>query len=187
MAAGKFAEAVAEGRVFSVSTVVAGLSIPISTTTAPNILLWNPADSGVCLNLLRYTAAYVSGTTVAGAIGFQSMSVGSRGITGQTNAAIGNITQSTITNALIGSGAVSKARASSAQTNAIVAVVKFHPIGLSLHAAIATSAISAYLLKYDFDGLYQLLPGTACFPCASAASGALYAQTLYWEEAPMCD
>lgn len=188
MAAGKFADAVARGRVFSVSTVVAGLAIPISTTTAPTVLLWNPQDSGVRVNLLRFDIAdSANAVTVAGGIGFQSMSVGSNGITNKTGAAISTFAPSQITNALIGSGAVSKIKASAAGTNTIVAVVNFQTIGVSLYAAIAASAITPNLLNYDFDGLYQLLPGTACFPVGSAASGALLQQTLYWEEVPLND
>ncbi len=186
MAAGKFADAVAKGRVFSVSTVVAGLAIPISTTTAPTVLLWNPQDSGVRFNLVRYVVGdTANAATVAGALGFQSFSVGSLGQTNKTGAAISGFAASTITNALIGAGAVSKAKASAAGTNAIVAVVNYTAIGMSLFAAISSSADTPVSLVYDFDGLYQLLPGFACFPCASAASGALMQQTLYWEEVPL--
>lgn len=188
MAAGKFADAVAKGRVFSISTVVAGLAIPISTTTAPTVLLWNPQDSGVRFNLVRYVIGWASGASVPSNIGFQSFSVGSQGMTNKTGAAISAFAASAIKNALIGSGAVSKAKASAAGTNTIVAVVDFLATGLNLSTGAATGVNPpGSAAVYDFDGLYQLLPGQACFPCGNAASGALIAQTLYWEEVPLND
>lgn len=187
-AAGKFSDAVGEGRVFSVSTVVAGLAIPVSTTTAPTVLLWNPQDSGVRFNLLRYVIGWASGAAVPGNIGFQGFSVGSLGQTNKTGAAISGFAASPIVNALRGSGAISKAKASAAGTNAILAVVDFTATGLNLPTGSATGVNppgpSSY---YDFDGTYQILPGFATFPCANAASGALIMQTLYWEEVPITE
>ena|SRR3990167_1307884 len=186
MAAGKFADAVATGRVFSVSTVVAGVAIPISTTTAPIVMVWNPQDSGVMVNCLRYVVGWSSGTSVPSTVGFQTMAVGSNGITGQTNAAIGGFTPTTIKNALIGSGAASKVRASAQATNAIVAVVNWTPTGIQLSTGAATGVNPPGAPSfYDFDGLCQLLPGTAMFTCGNAASGALMSQVLYWEEVPI--
>lgn len=188
MAAGKFADAVAKGRVFSISTIVAGLAIPISTTTTPTVLLWNPLESGVRVNLVRYTIGWGSGATVPGNIGFQAFSVGTQGITNKTGAAISAFAPSAIKNALLGSGAVSKIKASAAGTNTIVAVVDFTATGLNLSTGAATGVNPpGSAAVYDFDGLYQLLPGQACFPCANAASGALISQTLYWEEVSLLD
>ena len=187
MSAGKFADAVAGGRVFSISTVAAGLAIPVSTATAPSVLLWNPMDSGVRLNLLRYVFANTSDAiSAAGGVGFQTFNVGSSGITGLTNAALGAIAASKIENALIGSGALPKAKASAAGTNAIVAVVAFQTIGVSVYEPTTTAVLGTSVTYYDFDGLLQLSPGWACFPCESVnGSGALFQQTLFWEEVPL--
>ena len=185
MPAGKFYEAVARGRVFSVSTVVAGLAIPISTGTAPTVALWNPVHSGVVVNLVRYAIAYVSGTTVAGAVGFQFK--GASDTLGATEL-YSAFAASEISNARIGSGAVSKIYASAAGTNTLgAAVVAWMPTGLGIDAEIATTANPPVNVTYDFDGLLQLMPGFTAFPCASAASGALFSQILYWEEVPLLD
>lgn len=181
---GKFADAVSQGRVFSVSTVVAGLAIPISTTTAPSVLLWNPEDSGVLVNLLRYSIAYVSGTSVAGAISMQTIAGVSRTA---VNSQITVFAKSEPLNAIVGAGAASHVRASAAGTNTIVATTRITSPMFTISALIATTAMNPVSTSYDFDGLVQLYPSMAVFPVGSAASGALYMQTLYWEEIPLVD
>lgn len=184
MLAGKFAEAVAKGRVYSVSTVVAGLAIPISTTTAPTVMLWNPFDSGVMVNLLRYNAAHSSGTVVAGSIGLQAIggnqSGASKGITA--------FAASSAVNARLDGGVPSQILASAAGTNTILAVVNWMCTMFQLDAdIIGTDKETSTLLSYDFDGLVQVPPGYAVFPAGSAASSAAFSQTLYWQEVPLAD
>mgnify|MGYP001594523384 FL=1 len=184
MVSGKFAEAVSKGRVYSVSTVVAGLAIPISTTTAPTVMLWNPLDSGVMVNLLRYNIAHASGNTTAAVIGLQA-------IGGNQSGAVKGITafaDSPAVNTRLDGGVPSQIKASAAGTNTILAVVNWMCTMFVLEAdTIATTAGIGGLLSYDFDGLVQVPPGYAVFPAGSAAPATLFSQTLYWEEVPLAD
>ena len=182
---GKFADQVAEGNVFSVSTLVAGLAIPISTTTAPTLALWNRLDSGVRVVPLRYVIAGVSGTVASTAVGFQYATGAGREV-GATEV-YSVFSNTTPVPARLGSGAVSNIYASAAGTNTLVAAIvawispAFH-LGKEV---INTDIVPSGSLIYDFEGLVQLEPGTTIFPAAAAASGALFQQTLYWAEVPL--
>lgn len=66
---GKYYNQNYRGNLFMISTVGAGLAIPVLTTTAPTMVLWNPLGSGKNAVLVRYAAANTnSGTAAAGAI-----------------------------------------------------------------------------------------------------------------------
>lgn len=177
---GRYYERASRGHVFLLSTVVAGLAVPISTTTAPTVLLWNPTSSGKNLVLIRCTMAYVSGTSVAAAIGLSYIT--SAGSTLATGANISALAASTPTNALIGSGLTSVMRVSAAGTNTILATTNWFYTMFGESALIATTAMNPYGVSHDFEGLVVIPQGVAVYPNASAATGALLSQTFIWEE-----
>lgn len=188
MSLGKFAAAADAGRVFSVSTVVAGLAIPVSTTTAPTVALWNPPGSKVRVNLLRYVIAAVSGTVAAGGIGFQWATANLSGlISTATKETYSVFSESEIVPAVIGSGAGSRIKASAAGTNTLTAaIVRFTSPCFTLGKDVVNTDIAGHqTLFYDFEGLVQLYPGVTIFPVGAAATGALFHQTIYWEEIPI--
>ena len=172
------------GNVFGISTVVAGLAIPISTTTSPIMALWNPAGSGKNAVLLRYTYGYVSGTTVAGAIGFTYQV--NAGNTVATGAVYTAFNAATPFNALLGGGNVSAMRSSAAATNTLTAASTntFLYIG-GESALISSTAMNGYTFVYDFEGSIIVPPGVTIYPVGTAASGALIAQSLWWIEVPV--
>jgi hypothetical protein len=178
---GKYYEAARRGRLFFQSVTSLGVAVPIATTTAPILTLWNPTGSGKNAVLVRLSLAYVSGTTVAGGIGLNwTAGAGSSVGTGQVFTAFNNVTPA---NALLGAGNTSVMNSSNAATNTLTtAMTKFIALGLSEYAAVAASAIDQTSLIYDFDGTVVVPPGVAIAVVASAASGALLQQTLYWEE-----
>jgi len=189
---GKYYTQVYRGNCFLLSTVGAGLAIPILTTTSPNLVLWNPLGSGKNAVLLRYCAANSNNaTTIAGAIFMMaSMNAGSTIATGAvftafTQAAVGT----NLFNCNIGSGIMSAMRSAATVTNtltaaptAIVATLGVSGVGT---AAGLVAANSTNAIVYDFDGTLLVPPGVAVHVAAGAASGALVQQSLLWEEVPV--
>ena len=173
-------EAAKRGKVFIASTVVAGLAVPISTTTAPTVALWNPSSSGKLVIPISYAAAYVSGTTVAGAIGL-SYAVGA-GDGVSTGAIFSAFAKSTPLAARVGDVAANKAFVSVAGTNTLTAAGTWFYTMFQEFAAVAATAIAATPTVHVFDGTLMVPPGAAIWATGSAASGALLAQTLVWEE-----
>lgn len=186
---GKYAEQALRGNLFLASTVVAGLAIPISTTTAPTVMLWNPGDSGVNAVLGRYTAGQVSGDAVAANIGLVAVStlvsVGSNIATGNLITAFAqNVLNTNTFNAKLNSGARPQVKSSTQGTNTITAGTWIKSLGMGWNSQLATSVSGGNVFNYDFDGEIVLPPGTAIHVAATAASVALYAQTLSWYEVP---
>mgnify|MGYP001567934581 CR=1 FL=1 len=186
---GKYAEHALRGNLFYVSTVVSGLAIPINTTTAPVVMLWNPAGSDVDAVLGRYTASQVSGTTAGGQIGLMTVSTAELGAATATGALITAFNQSVVgTNLFAGrlnDGNKSKIKSSANGTNTITAGTWIKSLGLQYGAIITTSAVhTGSNFIYDFDGEFVLPPGTSVYMASSIASVALFQQTLSWYEVP---
>ena len=168
------------GSIFIQSTVVAGVAIPISTTTAPIIALWNPSDSGKLAVLLRFIVGYVSGTSVAGALGLSySTGIGSAVGTAAPFSAFNKVTP---INGLVGRGAASRMNSSSAATNTMTTAGTWFYTMLGESALIATTAMNPYSAEHDFKGGLIVPPGVEVHVTGSAASGALLTQTLIWKE-----
>lgn len=181
---GKYYEQAARGNVYFITTVAAGLAIPITSTTSPILVLWNPSGSGKNAVLLRYGAAYVSGTSIATAIGL--MYVTNAGNTVATGAVFTAFNAATPFNGVLGSGNPSAMRSSAAGTNTLTTASTNWAITLAGESAlIATTAMNPYSVVYDFDGAIIVPPGVAVFPAGTAATGALLSQTLMWEEVPI--
>ena len=183
---GKYYEQAKRGSLWYASTVVAGLAVPISTTTAPTVMLWNPDQSGVNAVLGRFTASYVSGTSVATSIGLSfAARAGSIVATGAAITVFAdNVVGTNTFNGLFGQGGVPKVRNSSQGTNTVTAGTWFKTL-LGESALIATTAMNPYGATYDFDGEVIIPPGVAIWVTGAAASGALLAQTLSWVEVPV--
>lgn len=180
---GKYYSQAVRGNVFHASTVVAGVAIPISTATAPIVGLWNPSGSGKNAVLIRYSASYVSGTTVAGALGLSLVS--NAGAALGTAAPFSAFANGTVTNALIGGGGTNQVRACTGGTTTLTtAGTWFYTLGFQEYAAVATTAIAPAAIIHDFDGMLIVPPNTFVHVVGSAASGALLSQTLSWEEVP---
>src|SRR3990167_6559917 len=168
------------GNVFIQSTVVAGVAVPISTTTAPIVALWNPSDSNKLAVLLRFIASYVSGTTVGGSLGLSyTVGVGSAVATAAVFSAFNKVAP---INGLIGRGAASLMNSSSAATNTLNAAGTWFYTMFQEYAAVAASAITPAALDHEFKGGVIVPPGVEVHVVGSAASGALLAQTLIWKE-----
>ena len=181
------------GRVFTQTTTPLGLAIPIYTATAlaGGMPIWNPTGSNVVVNLLEFSAGYVSGTSVASTFGLMARNgVGSVIATGsqitafaETVAVNGRLG---VVNAIAGTGGgeSSKVKSSNAGTVTVTAGVAAEMVQVmgGESALIATTAMNPYSFVYDFKGRWQVYPGTMVWIAGAAASGALLAQSITWEE-----
>lgn len=183
---GKYYEHASRGNLWYVSTVVAGLAIPISSTTAPTVMLWNPSGSGKNAVLGRFNAAYVSGTSVATSIGLAyAANVGANVATAAPITAFNqSVVGTNLFNGLFGAGYTSAMRSSANGTNTVTAGTWFKTLA-GESALIATTAMNPYSVDYDFQGETIIPPGVAIWVVGAAASGALLAQTLSWIEVPV--
>ena len=185
---GKWYQQAVRGNVYYMSTVSAGLAIPIDTTTAPRVMLWNPTGSGKNAELIRFSAAQVSGTAVATPVGLQGIAnVGSSTAgTSAISAFAQNVFGTNTYNAVFGGPNNSAMKSSSQGTNTVLAVTAWLHTMFGTSAMVSTSqANNPHQLVYDFDGTFVLAPGNAIFVTATAASVALFAQTLVWAEVPV--
>ena len=185
---GKYAERALEGKLYWTSSVVAGLAIPIDTTTAPTVMLWNPSGSGVDAVLGRFTASQASGTSAGGSIGLMSVSAEKLGSEQATAARITAFADDAYgTNVFSGrlnEGNRPRVKSSSQGTNTITAGTWIRAFGMYFGAAIATSAGNSLVLNHDFDGEVVLPPGSAVYIAANIASVALFQTTFSWYEVP---
>lgn len=187
---GKYYTQSYRGNIFIASTVQAGLAIPLNTTTAPLVVLWNPTGSGKNIVPIRFTCGYVSGATVSAALGYNVLLGAGSGslntiITAFAPTAVPGIGQGLI-NGNLGSGIKSVAQVSVSGTNTIVTTNAFYlrAAGISFGAPITSSTVSHNMVD-NFDGEVILPPGTAMYPVASANTVALFQQSLVWAEIPV--
>ena len=176
------------GYVFHHSTTPLGLAIPIYTSTAPLVALWNPIGSGKNFNLLGVQIAYTSGTADYGALGLMyETNAGSMVATGAVFSAFAATTP---TNGMVGGGNTSVAKVSISGTNTLTtagaAARWFYTLGgINLEAQTGTAHVTmATPGLYNISGGILLPPGTAIWIACTKASSALYAQTLSWAEVP---
>lgn len=182
---GKYYPWAYRGRVFIGATPISGVAIPISSTVAPTPVLWNPIGSGVNAVLIRYTSAYTGGTGVVTGFGYYALTNAGSQI--GTAAPVVSFAGTTPANAMIGGGANSKVRWSSTGTVTLIAAgTLVRPMNLGQAVAAATSTnLPQGGVSEDFEGTMIIPPGVLFYPAATAASGATFAQTLIWYEAPV--
>ena len=184
---GKWYAQAAAGNLYFMTTIAAGLAIPIETTTAPLVMLWNPSNSGKNAVLVSATFALTSGSAVSSVYGLSlRKDAGSTVGTAATITAFAqNVYNTNTFGGKLGNQNLSVMRSSSQGTNTITAGVWLRP--LFHHGVIVTTSSVAHgtVITYDFDGEVVLGPGTAVFVSGVAASSALFNQTLSWAEVPI--
>lgn len=177
----QFYQQTVQGNMFQLST---NSAVPITSTTAPNLNLWNPSDSGVNLVLVRYLAGLSSTPDVATDI--LLMGATSAGSTIATGAAYTAFTLVTPVNGLFGKGKTSKARCAVTATVTAAFFTAMTSLGLSNLATTAAQLNTPWFTgDIWFRGTVILPPGTAIFDAGTAATGATHRRSLYWYEAPL--
>jgi hypothetical protein len=156
-------------------------TIPISSTTAPTFILYNPRSSNINCVLVHYCPGWESGTNVEGNVMFGVITNAPGAIA--TGASISAFTDGPVLNGLLGGGLKSQVRFGIAATLG-AAATQFLPLGMSIMVLAAAKATPVDLF-YDFNGTVIVPPGVAVFSCASAATSAKYNERLSWYEFPL--
>lgn len=179
---GKWSQAVREGRLFMAGEAAAGVVLPIYSATAAKFVLWNPAGSGVNLNVVRFTATYVDTTGAAGgyAIGIMK-NAGSTLCTGGVSA----FTETVPDRAPFGgSTGGNKVRFSAAAT--IIAPTLLYQLGQNQLVTTAADATTVpWTFQKDFDGELQIAPNNLIAFGGNIATLSKWASTVIWTEDPV--
>jgi len=172
------------GYTFHASCVATGIAIPIYSTTAPTMVLWNPIGSGKNLSLQNVVVTYTSGTATYGSYGLCYLA--NCGSTVGTGAPFTAFTPVTPVNGLLGGGAQSVAKVSVSATNGLTTTgTWFYTLGsFNLENATTTAHATTVPSFPVAKGVIILAPGTAVYIGATLASVALYCQTISWAEVP---
>lgn len=176
---GKWYSAARAGRLFIDSLAHAGGVIPTNASgLVSTFSIWNPAGSGVVVELARYILA-IAGTTTAviGNIGLvEQLNVGS------AIAVPGTLTAVAPAPALRGGSAASAVRFYSALTH-VGTPTFLATLGLSFGTTGATPGPVTAI--HDFDGTLLLMPGTIISTVSNAAQTQAMSQTLIHAEWPL--
>jgi len=168
---GKWYTAAVRGKVFIGSALIAGVILPVNTTTAPTFTLYNPIGSGVNLELISLdigwpaAAASVIGT-ILGSLSTQTPSA---------------VTAGGVTIAVpvgVGAGGAAQAKLYTAAT--IVAITSHIPL---LNVTSTADVMTAS--HYDFDGRVVLAPGGLITLTSTPAQTAVALPSLSWAEFPL--
>lgn len=165
---GKWYTAAYRGRVFSTGVLIAGVTIPVNTTTAPTFTLYNPAQSGVNLELISLDVGWpAAAASVVGTL------LGSTGVQTPTATTAGNIYS-----LAIGGGAVTRAAFYTAAT--IVAITQHMPL---MNISTVTDTMNP--AHVDFDGRVILTPGSLFTLTSTPVQTAVALPALTWAEFPV--
>jgi hypothetical protein len=182
---GKYYEACLRGRLFTSSTVIAGVVIPVAAATLNSkFTIWNPAGSGVNVELISFTTGLDTATQVVNGWGMAIQ----RNLTGTS----GIPTSVTALVALpLGVTGVGKANCYSQATLTNVAIpgvtaATAVPIPLyPMFSSGATTAAGIFECTHNFDGRLILGPDSLGAVCTTVAAAAQNFCSLIWAEWPV--
>lgn len=165
---GKWYTSAYRGRVFQTGVLIAGVTIPVNTTTAPTFTLYNPLGSGVNLELISLDVGFpAANASTVGTL------LGTTGVQTPTAVTAGNIYST-----LIGAGAVPQAKFYTAAT--IVAITQHMPL-----INFSTVTGTGNPIHVDFDGRIILAPGSLFTLTSTPVQGAASLPALSWAEYPV--
>jgi hypothetical protein len=180
---GKFYSRAVRGQVFIGSTPAAGCVLQKYDGTAPTFIVWNPANSGVNLELLRLNMGiHTLGTRVLNTFILQTVTgCGSAIATGAPISAFAK-TPTSVMPATV-TGYSSKAFFCSAGTVTLTAAGSHFCVLPFQHDHATTGSHEG---TYDFDGSVIVPPGVAIYPSASTTTpGSTRVISLMWAEIPV--
>ncbi len=140
---GKYFTAAYRGKVFAFMALIAGVTIPVNTTTAPTFTLFNPLGSGVVTELISLDIGWPAAATTVVATILGSLST-------QTPTAV--TAGGTSVAQPVGAGSVPQSKLYTAAT--ITAITTHVPL-----IQITSTADAEVTSHYDFDGKLVLAPG----------------------------
>jgi hypothetical protein len=163
---GKFYSANRAGRLWSATALIAGVTIPVNTSTAATFGIYNPAGSGINVELVRFAV----GTVAAGVATIGTfLATVSKQLPTSVTAAVNTVNPM--------NGGSPNATAFTVAT--FVASTQHIP----LLSSFATSSQTAQV--YDFDGMLILPPGWAMQVTSSPVQSAVNMPSLFWAEHPL--
>lgn len=178
---GRYYSPTKAGATFHGSTAVAGVLVPVSTTTGPTFGLWNPAGSGKNAILIKYKAGWVSTTGAPGAICYNVVTNAGSAIA--TAAPISAFTAVAPVNGVIGGGLSSAMRFAPATLTLTTAGTVYATSGISqLTITGASTAVPQWQIEDSFDGTTIVPPGVLWYTTGTAALLSVVVQTLSWVE-----
>lgn len=166
---GKWYTAALNNRVFIGSALIAGVTIPVNTTTAPTFTLFNPLGSGVnveliCLDIGWPAAAASVVATILGSVSTQT----------PTSVTAGGVTVPVP----IGGGGTAQAKLYTAAT--IVAITSHIP--LVQVTSVADAMVASH---YEFDGRVVLAPGGLITLTSTPVQTGVSLPSFAWAEWPI--
>lgn len=180
---GKYYEMARRGQVFIASTAVTGLALPIYSATAQLFMLWNPANSGYNLELIRAVWGKVSTTGSDGHLcwGYKT----GMGSTTGTGAPCSAYTAGSPVNALLGSTADSVANFAPA-TATVTAPSYLRPVGITQTEVADAQTDPPYACIEDFEmNPLIVAPGAGIFACQSVAASTVWAVSVTYAVVPV--
>ena len=176
---GKWYTAGYRGRTYIGTTLVAGTVIPVSTATAATFGLYNPAGSGVNIELIDYDMALTGATAVVGTLELAVLTQVGQGLIALPT----SITQLTPLANPIGSNGAGSPQGICFSAATVVASAKLISLGYSFGTT--TEQAGPVPCHVEFDGKVILAPGTLIHVTGSAAQTTAALQQLRWAEFPV--
>jgi hypothetical protein len=178
---GKFYEAAVRGNAY-VATSVTPLQFLVAALAGPHQTLWNPAGSGVMVEIVKVQLTKTIDTPDAPSA-FQWRITQPAGAEPGTAGPITAATNIAPTNLLVGSGRVSKARYS--QDTAFAAAPTYlMGMGISQDTWLATATQPPLILDITYDGMFLVPPNAAVSITATVLTGGLYFLNIFFIETP---
>ena len=183
---GKFYEASVRGNVFTASTIIAGVVVPVAAATLNSkFTLWNPAGSGKNVELISMHLCTDGATTVVNVHGLMIQ----RGLTLTSGIPTSVGTLCAVSPAGIGSvnSSVVTVAAQATLTNVAIPGVNaavsipFWPIGS--YGAVTNSGAND--LTHNFDGKLILGPDSLVAACTTVAATTASFVQICWAEWPI--
>lgn len=166
---GKWYTAAYRGRLFVGSSLIAGVTIPVNTATAATFTLFNPAASGVNVELVTLDIGWpAAATTVVATI------LGSISTQVPTSVTAGGFTGP----ALVGGSSTPQAKLYTAAT--ITAITTHLPL-----LQITSTADAMVASHYEFDGRVILAPGNLITLTSTPVQTGVAIPSFSWAEWPV--
>lgn len=170
---------------YQAHTLVAGTTIPVQATNlVSTFTIWNPLGSGVVVELVRYSAAFLAATTVV-----SDVSLWIQTAVGGANAVPGSATALAVRPSYWSSATISPTGNNKAGMYSALTLVNTMATnmfrGPTLFGPTAVTSTALGPISFDFRGTVLLGPGTIATTAGFAAQTSAAAQSLYWNEWPL--
>lgn len=166
---GKWYNAAYANRLFVGSALIAGVTIPVNTTTAPTFTLFNPAGSNVNLELVTLDVGWPAAATTVVATLLASLSTQT-----PTSVTSGGVTLPMP----MGAGGNALAKLYTAAT--ITAITSHIPL-----LQITSTADAMVASHYEFDGRVVIAPGSLVSITSTPVQTGVAIPSICWAEWPV--